>query len=198
MTDQNQANDGFGAGAEQTTTGDKLKQQFATLKSQAGEKARDVAGQGKDKATGALDEAARFLEDTARTIEEKAGPQYGRYAQNAAQSVSGFAATLRDKDIDDLVEDARDLVRKSPAVAIGAAVAVGFVLARLVKAGVGYEADTTSSTPTGSTPTTSNQGFAGTTQTTPFTPASSPASTPFADPTGGTSVTGSTEPTFPA
>lgn len=204
MTDQSQANDGSTAGTEQTTTGDKLKQQFATLKSQATDKARDVAGQGKEKATGALDEAARFLEDTARTIEEKAGPQYGRYAQSAAESVSGFAATLRDKDIDDLVEDARDLVRKSPAVAIGAAVAVGFVLARLVKAGVGYEADATPSTPStssgGASGAGTSQGFAGTTETTPFTPASgtSTTSTPLADPTGGTSVTGSTEPTFPA
>jgi ElaB/YqjD/DUF883 family membrane-anchored ribosome-binding protein len=202
MTDIREANDGApdtgsttGTGGGETT-GEKLKQQFATLKSQAGDKARDVAGQGKEKATGALDDAARFLEDTARTIEEKVGPQYGRYAHSAAESVSGFASTLRAKELDELVDDARELVRKSPAVAIGAAVAVGFVLARLVKAGIDYSAS--DSTPT--------QGFTGdagpamgsSTASATTTPGTAAPVTPLADPTGGTSVTGSTEPTFPA
>jgi hypothetical protein len=140
MTDISQANDGAttqGGG----TTADKFKSQIASFKSQAGDKARDYAGQGVEKASGALDEAARFLEDTARTIEEKMGPQYGRYGFSAAESVSGFAEQLRGKDVDELVDDVRSFVRKSPAVAIGAAVGLGFVLARLAKAGAGYESN---------------------------------------------------------
>ncbi len=50
--------------------------------------------------------------------------------------MSGFADTLRAKDVDELVAEARDFVKKSPAVAIGAAAAVGFVLARMVKSGL--------------------------------------------------------------
>lgn len=123
----------------QQSTSDRLKSGFADLKSQASDKAYDYANQGKDKATGALNEAAKFLEDTARTIDEKVGPQYGDYARTAAESVSGLAANLRGKDIDDLIDGARDLVRKSPAVAIGAAVATGFILARIAKAGMNYE-----------------------------------------------------------
>lgn len=132
MTDNRQPED---------TTADRFKAQFATLKGQAGEKARDYAGQGVDRATGALDEAAKFLEDAARQVEEKLGPQYGRYGFSAAESVSGFAEQLRGKDVDALVEDVRGLVRKSPGIAIGAAVGVGFVLARLAKAGAGFEND---------------------------------------------------------
>ncbi len=133
MTDVSQASDGATGG----TTADKFKSQFAGFKSQATDKARDYAGQGVGKATDALDEAARVLEDTARTIEEKLGPQYGRYGFSAAESVSGFAEQLRGKEVDELVDDVRDFVRKSPAVAIGAAVGLGFVLARLAKAGAG-------------------------------------------------------------
>lgn len=148
MTDVSQANDGAtmqGGGASSGgsegggTTADKFKSQFASFKSQATDKARDYAGQGVTKATDALDEAAKFLEDTARTIEEKVGPQYGRYGFSAAETVSGFADQLRGKDMDELVEDVRSFVRKSPAVAIGAAVGLGFVLARLAKAGAGFE-----------------------------------------------------------
>jgi hypothetical protein len=154
MTDVSQANDGEtrqsgtsnsgGTAGGGETTADKFKSQFASFKSQASDKARDYAGQGVTRATDALDEAARFLEDTARSVEEKMGPQYGRYGFSAAESVSGFADQLRGKDMDELVEDVRSFVRKSPAVAIGAAVGLGFVLARLAKAGVGYEANESS------------------------------------------------------
>lgn len=150
MTDVSQANDGDtlqGSSTNQSgaassgTTADKFKSQFQSFKGQATDKARDYAGKGVNQATSALDEAAKFLEDTARTIEEKLGPQYGRYGFSAAESVSGFAEQLRGKEVDELVEDARNLVRKSPAVAIGAAVGIGFILARLAKAGAGYESD---------------------------------------------------------
>ena len=111
----------------------------ATLIDQASDKARSLASQGKDKATDALGDASRFLEDAARTVEDKFGAQYGGYARTAASSVSGFADSLKNKDVDELVDDARELVRKSPAIAIGAAAAVGFLFARLLKSGAGYE-----------------------------------------------------------
>lgn len=134
------------ATAEQGASGtpaDKFKNQIATLKSQASDKARDYAGKGLGHATDALDEAAKFLTDTARTVEDKLGPQVGRYGLSAAESVSGLADQLRNKDLDELLDDARELVRKSPGIAIGAAVGLGFVLARLAKAGAGYDNDGT-------------------------------------------------------
>jgi ElaB/YqjD/DUF883 family membrane-anchored ribosome-binding protein len=51
----------------------------------------------------------------------------------ASESVAGFASTLRAKDVDELFQDAREAVKKSPAIAIGAAAAVGFLLARVIK-----------------------------------------------------------------
>jgi ElaB/YqjD/DUF883 family membrane-anchored ribosome-binding protein len=101
----------------------------------AGDRARDAANSGKGYATGALDELVAMVEDLAKTLDDKAGAQYGDYARRAASAVGGVAETLKNKDVDELVEDARDFVRTRPAVAIGAAAAVGFVLTRLVKAG---------------------------------------------------------------
>ncbi|QHL91029.1 hypothetical protein GVO57_09610 [Sphingomonas changnyeongensis] len=124
------------AATPEGSTVERLRTQFGAFASEATGKLRDAAGQGKEKAEGALEEAARFLTDAARTIEDKIGPQYARYAVNAAESVAGFAASVRRKDVEELVDDAREMVRKSPAVAIGVAVGVGFVLARLVRAGL--------------------------------------------------------------
>ncbi|WP_156347075.1 hypothetical protein [Sphingomonas sp. Leaf33] len=115
---------------------DLVKGEAGKLTGQAGEKLRALADDGKARATSALDELAKTIEDAAATIDEKVGPQFGGYARSASGAVTNFAENLRGKDIDDLVDDARDFVRKSPGVAIGAAAAVGFVLARLVQSGI--------------------------------------------------------------
>jgi hypothetical protein len=43
---------------------------------------------------------------------------------------------LENKDPDELVDDAREIVRKSPGVALAGAAIVGFGLVRLLKAGI--------------------------------------------------------------
>ncbi len=103
---------------------------------QAADKARMFAEDGKAKAGGALDQIAQLLTDAAEQVDDKLGAQYGGYARNAAQTITGFSDQVKAKDIDELVDDARELVRKSPGIAIGAAAAVGFVVARLIQSGL--------------------------------------------------------------
>ncbi|WP_136161563.1 hypothetical protein [Sphingomonas flavalba] len=113
----------------------KVRAEAARLTGEAGSKARSYANQGKDRATDALDNVARMMTDAAAQVDDRMGEQYGRYARTAADAIAGLAGNLRKKDVDELMDEARDMVRNSPAVAIGAAAAIGFVLARLIKAG---------------------------------------------------------------
>jgi ElaB/YqjD/DUF883 family membrane-anchored ribosome-binding protein len=83
-----------------------------------------------------LEELSRVVADTADSIDERLGNNYGEYARKAADGVSGFADSLRGKDVDELYDNVRSAVRKSPGVAIGIAAVVGFTLVRLVKAGM--------------------------------------------------------------
>src|SRR3546814_4384146 len=76
-----------------------------------------------------------MLEDSAGTVDTKFGKQYGDYARSAASTVAGLASTLDQKDLDELAGTTRDFVKKSPAVAVGAAAVIGFVLARMLKGG---------------------------------------------------------------
>ena len=69
------------------------------------------------------------------------GEQYGKYARSAAGQVSGFADTLRSREVEELLDDTRTFVRKNPAIAIGAAAAAGFLLARVLKAGIDQAGD---------------------------------------------------------
>lgn len=107
-----------------------------SLKAQASDKVRDVAAQGKDKATEALDSVSRLVSETADTVDDRLGVQYGDYVRRAGTALDGLNDSIRGKQVDELFDDARNMVRKSPAVAIGAAAAIGFLLVRLVKSGM--------------------------------------------------------------
>lgn len=118
-----------------------LKDEASKLGSQAAERARAFAGEGKERATSALDEVARLMQNAAVDVDAKLGAEYGRYARSAADGIAGFAESLRGKEVDDLINDAGDFVRKSPAIAVGTAAAIGFVLARLIKSGIDAASD---------------------------------------------------------
>lgn len=120
-----------------------LKDSAATITKSVGEKAKAYAEENKTKANGALDEFAQMINDAAATVDEKVGSQYGQYARTAADTVTGFSESLKSKNVDDLIADATTLVKKSPAIAIGAAAAIGFVLIRLVQSGLNADTDDT-------------------------------------------------------
>lgn len=104
---------------------------------QASVRAKDLANEGKTKTAGAMGSLAKMIEDAAPQVDERLGTQYGDFARTAAKTVSGMAGSLESQDVDQLVNNTRDFVKKSPAVAIGAAAVVGFVLARMFKSNNG-------------------------------------------------------------
>jgi ElaB/YqjD/DUF883 family membrane-anchored ribosome-binding protein len=105
-------------------------------------RAKTYAADGKERAGTALDEIVKMINDAAGTVDEKLGSQYGQYARTAADKVQGFSEGLKAKELDDLIEDARGFVQKSPAIAIGTAAALGFVLVRLIQSGLAADTDT--------------------------------------------------------
>ena len=129
------ARGGNGGGTTEKLVG-QVREQVVSLRGQAGDKLRSVADDGKTRATGLLEDVAGIIEDAARSIDERLGGEYGDYAHRASTAVSGFAGRVRDKSVDDIIDDTRDIVRTSPAVAIAAAAVVGFALMRVVRTGL--------------------------------------------------------------
>jgi len=117
--------------AEATET---VKQGASGLRGQAADRARMFAEDGKTKATDALGQLTQLLNDAASQVDDKLGQQYGQYARSAADQVQSFTSTLDETSVDELFDQARELVKKSPGVAVGVAAAFGFVAARLVAA----------------------------------------------------------------
>jgi len=115
---------------------------YEDLKAQAGDKAREYAQAGKDRATAALDDLVRMIEDAAGEVDGKLGSEYGNYARRAADGIGNFAEAFKDKDVDQIFDEARGLIKKSPTIAIGVAAALGFVVARIARAGIPEKAET--------------------------------------------------------
>lgn len=126
-----------------------INEQTTGLKKQAADRARQLAEDGKTRASDALDEVARAVGEAADIIDDRLGEQYGGYARRAAERVSGIATGLREREVDDLYEEARDFVRTSPVLTAGVAAAVGFALVRLVRAGMPDDEPTTRNRKTG-------------------------------------------------
>ena len=106
------------------------------VRGEAANRTRTYLGQGLERGSTTLSNVATLIDDTVQQIEEKLGPQYGEYARSASQTINRYATTLQNKDPDELVDDAREIVRKSPGVALAGAAIVGFGLVRLIKAGL--------------------------------------------------------------
>lgn len=122
------------------TTADKVREQVKSgsekLAGQAADKARTLVGQGIERSSEALGNVSRLVADTASGLDERLGNEYGDYARRAAEAIDRAAASLSAKQPDEVIEDARNLVRKSPGVALAGAAVLGFALVRLVRSGL--------------------------------------------------------------
>jgi hypothetical protein len=120
---------------------ERLRSGREKISGQAGERARGLVSQGLDRTAEALANVSRMVGDTAGGIEERLGPDYADYARRAAGAIENVANTIASKDPDELIEDTRSFVRNSPGIALAGAAVVGFVVARLVKSGLGNSED---------------------------------------------------------
>ena len=98
----------------------------------ASAKAYDYAKEIKSRASDAIHGLGRMIGDSAEVIDDNIGPRYGDYARDAARSVGSAADSIRAKDMDELTEDVRQFVRKSPALAIGLATVASLVTVKLI------------------------------------------------------------------
>lgn len=98
---------------------------------QAGDKAKDAASKGKTLAADGLTSMSKAFSDVAPQVEERFGATYGDYARRASAKIDQAATALNEKSVEELAESARETVRKNPAIAVGAAAVVGYMLSKL-------------------------------------------------------------------
>ena len=114
-----------------------IRQPSASIRDQATEKLKSFADEGKQQVTNSLDGLVQAAREIAGKLDDGAfGPVAG-YAHDAADRIEQFAGSVKDKSVEDLVDDVRDFAEANPALAVGIAVAAGFALSRFLKSSGG-------------------------------------------------------------
>lgn len=115
---------------------DRVRNSGGKISGQAADKARGLVGQGLERGADALANVGRLVGETADGLDERLGEEYGDYARRAAGAIENAASSIASKDADELIDDTRQFIRKSPGVALAGAAIVGFAVARLLKSGL--------------------------------------------------------------
>ena len=92
-----------------------------------------LVGEGKTQIANSLNGLATAVRDIASKLEANGVAPVAKYAHDAADAVAGWSRAVESKSVDALLDDAKHIVRTSPALAVGIAVAAGFAVSRVVR-----------------------------------------------------------------
>jgi hypothetical protein len=91
----------------------------------------------KERVTDGLSSLAQAVRQSTDSLRESQQPAVAEYVDRAASHIERLSATLRDRDVRELVQDAQQFARRQPAIFVGAAFAAGVLAARFMKSSGG-------------------------------------------------------------
>lgn len=118
---------------------DLTQQAVDAAKQAASDTASTVTQQVKDLLNGQIGAGAQAVDQLARATKRAAeelqtsSPQFAGLVQAFANRTGTYADSLRDQSVDQLVQSAKDLTRRQPALVFGMAAVAGFFTFRLLK-----------------------------------------------------------------
>jgi len=87
----------------------------------------------KTRATDGLSLIAGAVRQSTQNLRNEQHDGLAQYVERAADQLERFSSTIRDKDLDQLLRETRQLARRQPAIFIGGSFAVGLLAARFLK-----------------------------------------------------------------
>jgi len=87
----------------------------------------------KTRATDALGSVATALRQTSQPLRDNNQAMLADYAGKAADQLEQFSTRFRERDLNELMDDAKRFARRQPALFVGAAFAAGVLAARSLK-----------------------------------------------------------------
>lgn len=89
--------------------------------------------QQKDRATDGLGSVAQAVRQSTQQLREQQHDTIAQYIEQAADQLDKLSTRLKEKNINELVDDAQRFARQRPALFIGSAFAVGLIGSRFFK-----------------------------------------------------------------
>ena len=87
----------------------------------------------KDRATDGLGSLAQAVRQSTQPFRDNQQDTVAQYIEKAADQLDRFSNSLRERDINEIVDDVQRFARRQPALFIGAAFAAGMLAARFLK-----------------------------------------------------------------
>ena len=107
-----------------------LKQE---LKEKTMSRSKSTIESQKGKAAAGLESMARALRKTSETFQGENQRGISQYAKQLAGKMEGASHYVRDKNIDELIDDAGKFVQRQPVLALSGIFTMGFIVARFLK-----------------------------------------------------------------
>lgn len=115
--------------------GEPVAEKADELLEAARRRGRGLLDRQKNAAVEELHSVADVMREAAHRFEERQEGGLADTVQKAAEALDRVSSTLRDRDLEELMDGAQDALRKRPAVFLGATAVVGFAIGRLLRAG---------------------------------------------------------------
>jgi len=109
------------------------KSKMSQARSKVQEKAKSMFSDGKSQVSDSLGNIAQAFRSTSEQMRSQNLASVAGYADQAAESIERMASHIRDRNVDELLNEAENLARKQPVAAVAGAFAIGFILARIAK-----------------------------------------------------------------
>lgn len=109
------------------------RQQAGELATRGSEQVKSQLANQKHEASQRMVPVQTALRETGQQLRKQGQGSVARYADQAADQVERFSGYLRETDVDEIVNEARSFARRSPAIFLGGAVALGFLATRFLK-----------------------------------------------------------------
>jgi hypothetical protein len=106
---------------------------MANLMNTVKERATEQLDTQKSRATDGLSVIAGAVRQSTQQLRSDQHEALAQYVDRAADQLERFSNAIRDKDIEELLRDARQFARRQPALFIGGSFAVGVLAARFLK-----------------------------------------------------------------
>ena len=91
----------------------------------------------KTRATDTLGSVAAAIRQSSQPLRDNNQAMLADYAGKAADQLEQFSARLRERDLTELMDDAKRFARRQPALFVGIAFAAGVIAARFLKSSPG-------------------------------------------------------------
>lgn len=113
---------------------DDLKGSAKQTSQEAKQQAAQTLEENRGKAADELDKIAHAARAAASDLAGQQEQGLSNYVADMAQSIGSLAGSLREKNLDDLMHDAKELARRNPTLFLAGSIAIGLGISRFAKA----------------------------------------------------------------